>query len=80
MVTRLERLECRHEVVATSYSRCDDTFCQASGDCALDDGSDGVHGPDDLILILGWDMQLNLLKEIFRCAEATDNENVLSQD
>jgi hypothetical protein len=73
----LEWLERGHEVMSTGDTVCDDAFCDAGGDGTLDNGSDRIHGTDDLGLELRWDVELDLLEEVFGCTETTDNKNVL---
>lgn len=77
VVALLEGLECGHEVVATSDTVGDDALCDTSGDGALYDGSDGVHGTNDLGLELRRYVQLDLLEQILGRTETTDNEHVL---
>lgn len=48
VVALLEGLQGGHEVVAAGDAVCDDALCDAGGDGALDNGSDRVHGADDL--------------------------------
>lgn len=72
-----ERLEGCHEVVATSDAGCDDPLGDTRRDGAFDDGGDGVHGPDDFLLELGWNVEFDLLEEVFGSAEAADDEDVL---
>ena len=48
MVTLLERLQSGHEVMPAGDAVGDDALCDTGCDGALDNGSDGVHGPDDL--------------------------------
>jgi hypothetical protein len=64
VVALLERLQSCHEVVSARNARCDDTFGDTSCDSTLDDGGDGVHGSDDLVLELRRNMELNLLEKI----------------
>ena len=73
----LERLQRRHEVVAARDARRDDALGDAGRDGALDDGRDGVHGPDDFGLELRGHVQFDLLEEVFGGAEAADDEDVL---
>lgn len=79
MVALFEWLERGHEVVPTCDAMCDDTFCDTGGDGTLDDGSDRVHGSDNLGLELWRHMELDLLEEVFRCTESTHNKDVLSE-
>jgi hypothetical protein len=65
VMTLLERLQSRHEVMSSRHTGGDDTFRDTSGDCTLDDSSHGVHRPDDLVLELRWDVELDLLEEVF---------------
>jgi len=60
-----EWLQSRHEVVAPSDSGCDDAFCDAGCDRTFDNSCDGVHGADDFGLELGWNVELDLLEEVF---------------
>jgi hypothetical protein len=77
VVAFFEWLESCHEVMPTGNTVCDNTFCDTGSDSTLDDGSDRVHGSDDLGLELGWDVELDLLEEVLGCTETTNNENVL---
>lgn len=77
VVTLLEGLQCSHEVVATRHTVCDNTFCDTSGDGALDDGSDGVHRADDFRLELRWYVKLDLLEEVLGSTETTNNQDIL---
>lgn len=65
VVALLERLESGHEVMPAGDTVCDNTFSDTGSDGTLDDGGDGVHGSDDLGLELGWNVELNLLEEVF---------------
>ena len=73
----LEGLERRHEVVPARDAGCDDPLGDARRDGAFDDRGDGVHGADDFGLELWGYVELDLLEEVFRGAEATDDEDVL---
>ena len=77
MVALFERLERSHEVVPPGDARGDDALGDAGGDGAFNDGGDGVHRPHDLVLELGWDVEFDLLEEVFGGAEAADDEDVL---
>lgn len=65
VVALLERLESGHEVMSTSDTVCDDALSNTGSDGTLDDGSDGIHGSDDLGLELRRDVKLDLLEEVF---------------
>lgn len=65
VVAFFEGLQGCHEVVTTCNTRSDDTLGNTSSDSTLDDGGDGVHGTDDLVLELRRDVQLDLLEEVF---------------
>lgn len=79
VVTLFEWLQGGHQVVTTSDTVSDhslgDTCCYST----LDDGSDGIHGTDDLGLVLRWDVKLDLLEEVLRGTETTDDQNILSR-
>lgn len=77
VVALLEGLQGGHEIVPAGDAVCDDAFCDSCGDGALDDGGDRVHGPDDLGLELGRHVELDLLEEVFRRTETTDDKYVL---
>jgi len=77
MMAFFEGLECCHEVVTTSDTGGDDSLGDTGRDGAFDDGGDGVHGPDDFLLELGWDVEFDLLEEVFGSAEAANDEDVL---
>lgn len=62
VVAFLEGLESGHKVMSTGDTRCDDTLGDTSSDGTLDNGSDRVHGPDNLGLELGRDVELDLLE------------------
>ncbi len=72
-----ERLQGCHQVVTTSYTRCDDALGNTGCDGALDNGSDRVHGTNDFGLELRRDMEFNLLEEVFGGTEAADDKDVL---
>ena len=55
----------------------DDSFSDTGCDGAFDDRCDRVHGTDNFGLELGWDMEFDLLEEVFGSTEATDDEDVL---
>ena len=59
--------------------RGDDALGDAGGDGAFDDGGDGIHGADDFGLELRGDVEFDLLEEVFRGAEAADDEDVLGR-
>jgi hypothetical protein len=65
VVTFFEGLQGSHEVVATGDAVCDNTLCDTGCDGTLDDGGDGVHGPDYFGLELRRDVKLDLLEEVF---------------
>jgi hypothetical protein len=75
----LEGLKCCHEVVATGNTGGDDTLSDTSGDSTLDNGGNGVHGSDDLVLKLWRHVELDLLEEVLGRTETTDNEDILSK-
>jgi hypothetical protein len=77
MMSFLERLQCCHEVVATGDTGSDDTLGDTSGDGTLDNGGDGVHGSDDLVLKLWGHVELDLLEKVLGSSETADNEHVL---
>ena len=51
--------------MATSDTRGNDSLRNTGCDGALDDGSDGVHGPDYFLLELRWDVKFDLLEKVF---------------
>lgn len=65
MMTLFERLESRHQVVASSYTRCDDALGDTRCDCTFDNGGDRVHGADNFGLELRGNVELDLLEEVF---------------
>jgi hypothetical protein len=77
VISLLERLEGGHQVVATGNTVGDHSLGDSGGHGALDDGSNGVHRPDHLGLVLGWDVELDLLEEVFRGTEATHDQHIL---
>lgn len=77
VVPLLERLQGSHEVVPSRNTRGDDTLGNTGRDSSLDDRSDGVHGSHNLVLELRRHMQLDLLEEVLRSTETTDDKNVL---
>lgn len=80
VVSLLERLEGGHKVVATSDTVGDHSLGDTSGHGTLDNGSDGVHRTDHLGLVLWWDVELDLLEEVFRGTEATNDQHVLKME
>lgn len=77
VVALLEGLQGSHEVVATRDTGSDDTLGNTGRDCTLHDGGDGIHGAYDLVLELRRHVQLDLLEEVFRCTETTNDKDVL---
>ncbi len=77
MVAFLEGLEGGHEVVATGDTVGNDTFRDAGGDGALDDRGHRIHGPHDLGLELGRNVELDLLEQVLGRTKATNHEDVL---
>jgi hypothetical protein len=77
VVAFLERLECGHQVVPTRNTVSDNSLCDTRSHGTLYNRSDRVHGSDNLGLILRRYVQLDLLKEILRGAESTDDEHIL---
>ena len=63
--------------MTTGDSRCYYSFCDTGCYGAFDDGCYGVHRSDDFVLELWWDVEFDLLEEIFRCTEATYNQDIL---
>jgi hypothetical protein len=63
--------------VATGDTVGNHSFGDTGSHGTLDDGSNRVHGTDNLGLILWWDVKLDLLEEVFRGTETTDNQDVL---
>lgn len=79
VVAFFERLQGRHEVVATSDTGGDDTLGDAGSDSTFNDGSHGVHRSYDLGLELWGNVEFDLLEEIFGSTEATDNKDILKE-
>jgi hypothetical protein len=77
VVAFFEGLEGGHEVVTTGDAGGDDSLGDAGCDGTFDDGSDGVHGSDDFVLELRWDVEFDLLEEVFGGTETTDDKDVL---
>ncbi len=77
MMAFFEGLKGCHEVVTTGDTGGDDSLGDAGCNGAFDDGGDGVHWPDDFLLELGWDVEFDLLEEVFGSAEAANDEDVL---
>jgi hypothetical protein len=65
MVAFLEWLKSGHKVMPASDTRCDDTLGNTSGDGTFNNGSDRVHGSDNLGLELRGNVELDLLEEVF---------------
>lgn len=64
VVTLLERLQSRHEIVSSGNARGDDTLSNTSRDGTLDNRGNGVHGSHHLVLELWWHVQSDLLEEV----------------
>jgi hypothetical protein len=64
-MTFFERLQGSHEVVTASDAVRDNSLSDTGCDGAFDDGGDGIHGAHDFGLELGWDMEFDLLEEVF---------------
>lgn len=79
MVAFFEGLKGRHEIVAASYTGGDDALGDTGGDSTFNDGSHGVHRANDLGLELGWNVELDLLEEIFGSTETADNKDILKE-
>ena len=77
MMALFEWLESCHEVMSSRDTGGDDALRDTGRDGTLDDGGDGVHGSDDLVLELRWYVEFDLLEEILGGAETTDNQYVL---
>jgi hypothetical protein len=77
VVPLLERLESGHEIVTACNTMRNDTLSDTGRNGTLDDSSDRVHRTHDLGLVLGRDVELDLLEEIFRSTKSTDDKNVL---
>lgn len=52
---------------------CDDFFGDISCDGIFDDSGDGIYGLDNFGLELRWNMQFDLLEEVFGSIEVIDN-------
>jgi hypothetical protein len=77
VVALFEGLEGCHEVVPTCNTVCNNALSDTGCNSSLDNGSDRVHGTDDLGLELGWDVEFDLLEEVFGGAETTDDQDIL---
>lgn len=77
VVSLLEGLKGGHEVVTTGDTVGDHSLGDTGSHGTLDDGSNGVHRTDNLGLVLWWDVELDLLEEVFGSTETTDNQHVL---
>lgn len=79
MVTLLEGLQGRHEIVAASYTGGDDALGDTGCDSTFDNGSDGIHRTNDFGLELWGNVELNLLKEVFGSTESADDKDILKE-
>jgi hypothetical protein len=77
VIAFLKGLKSRHEVMSSSNTMSNNSLCDTSSNSTLDNGSHGIHGPDNLGLELGRDMELDLLEKVFGGTETTDNQDVL---
>lgn len=77
VVALFEWLESSHEVVPTCDTVGDDSFCDSCGDSSLDDRCDGVHGSDNLRLVLRRHVEFNLLEQVLGGTESTNHKHVL---
>jgi hypothetical protein len=77
VVTFFEGLKGSHEVMSTCDTVGDDTFGDTCCDGSFDNGGDGVHGTDDFGLKLWWDVEFDLLEEVFGGTKTTDDEYIL---
>lgn len=79
VVAFFEWLQRGHQVVST----CDTVGNHSLGDtgchCTLDNGGHGVHRTDNLGLVLRGDVKLDLLEQILRGTESTNNQDVLGR-
>ena len=73
----LKGLKRSHEVVTACYAVGNDALGYTRCDGAFDYGGYGVHGAYDFGLELRWDVEFDLLEEVFRSAEAANDEDVL---
>lgn len=77
VISLLERLKSGHQIVSTGDAVCDHSLSDTGSHGTLDNGSNGVHRTDNLGLVLWWDVELDLLEEVFGRTEPTDNQDVL---
>lgn len=77
MMAFLEWLQSSHEVMSSRHTRSDNALRDASCNSSFDDGCNGIHGSDDLVLELRRHMELNLLEKVLRSTKTTNNEHVL---
>lgn len=79
MVPFLEWLKGSHEVVSTCDTMGDHPLGDSRRDGSLDDRCDRVHWSNHLRLVLGRDVEPDLLEEIFRGTESTHHEDILQE-
>lgn len=63
--------------MATGDTVCNHSLGDTSSHGTLHDCSNRVHGTDNLGLILWWDVELDLLEEVFRGTKTTNNQDIL---
>lgn len=65
VVAFLERLQGGHEVMSSGDTRRDDALGDTSGHGSLDNCGHGIHGSNNLVLELRWNVQFDLLEQVF---------------
>lgn len=77
MISLLEGLQRGHQVMASCYTVRNHPLGDSGSHGTFDDGSDRVHRPDYLGLILRRDVEFDLLEKILRGTEATNDKDIL---
>ena len=80
VVSLLEWLKGGHEVVSTSHTVGDNSLSDTGSNSTFDDGGYRVHRANNLGLILGRHVKLDLLEEVLGGTESTDNKNILGNE
>lgn len=78
MVPLFEGLESSHEIMPTCNTRRDNALGDASSNSTFDNCGDGVHGAYDLRLKLRGHVEFDLLEQILRSSETSNDEYVLT--
>jgi hypothetical protein len=79
VVSLLEGLKSGHEIVSTSDTVGDNSLGDTGGNSTLNNGGYRVHRANNLSLILGRHVKLDLLEEVLGGTESTNNQNVLEK-